>query len=85
MKTLFVLVKCAPSQTEAVGNALETLGDGNWEVYSITGKYDLLIKIRVGSVDEIQTIVQEQIQVNPHIRDTYTFFSFRMYGDFSVF
>lgn len=85
MKTLFVMVKCDLGAADAVGNTIVDKNDGQVEVYSITGRYDLLVKTAFEDVDEIAAYVQNFIHGIPGVKDTYTFVSFRAYGNFSVF
>jgi DNA-binding Lrp family transcriptional regulator len=85
MKTLFIMVKCDLGSADAVGNAIVDKSGSEVEVYSITGRYDLLVKSNFNDVDEVAAYVQSFIHTIPGVRDTYTFVSFRAYGDFSVF
>jgi DNA-binding Lrp family transcriptional regulator len=85
MRTLFVMVKCDLGSADAVGNAIVDKSTAEVEVYSITGRYDLLVKSSFNDADEIAAYVQNFIHAIPGVKDTYTFVSFRAYGDFSVF
>jgi DNA-binding Lrp family transcriptional regulator len=85
MKTLFVMVKCDLGSTDAVGDTIVDKSAGQVEVYSITGRYDLLVKTNFEDVDEVSRYVQKFIHTIPGVEDTYTFVSFRAYGNFSVF
>jgi DNA-binding Lrp family transcriptional regulator len=85
MKTLFVMVKCDLGVADAVGNAIVDKSGSDVEVYSTTGSYDLLVKTHFTDVDEISAYVQTVIHAVPGVKETYTFVSFRAYGNFSVF
>ena len=85
MKTLFVMVKCDLGSTDSVGDTIVDKSAGQVEVYSITGRYDLLVKTNFENVDEVSAYVQKFIHAIPGVKDTYTFVSFRAYGNFSVF
>ena len=85
MKTLFVMVKCELGSADAVGNTIVDKSTSQVEVYSTTGRYDLLVKTSFEDVDEVSDYVQKFIHAIPGVKDTYTFVSFREYGNFSVF
>jgi DNA-binding Lrp family transcriptional regulator len=85
MKTLFIMVKCDLSTSDSVGNMIVDKSPAPVEVYSTTGSYDLLVKTNFENVDEISEYVQTFIHKIPGVKDTYTFVSFRAYGNFSVF
>ncbi|WP_088347876.1 MULTISPECIES: disulfide bond formation protein B [Rhodomicrobium] len=85
MKTLFVMVKCDLGAADSVGNIIVDKSPAQAEVYSTTGRYDLLVKASFNDVDEIAAYVQTFIHGIPGVKDTYTFVSFRAYGDFTVF
>jgi DNA-binding Lrp family transcriptional regulator len=85
MKTLFIMVKCDLGAADQVGNTIVDKSEAEVEVYSITGQYDLLVKSNFNDVDEVAAYVQTFIHKIPGVKDTYTFVSFRAYGNFSVF
>ena len=85
MKTLFIMVKCDLGAADQVGNTIVDRSEAEVEVYSITGQYDLLVKSNFNDVDEVAAYVQNFIHKIPGVKDTYTFVSFRAYGNFSVF
>ncbi len=85
MRTLFIMVKCELGAADTVGNTIVDKSPSEVEVYSITGQYDLLVKSNFNDVDEVAAYVQSFIHGIPGVKDTYTFVSFRAYGNFSVF
>jgi DNA-binding Lrp family transcriptional regulator len=85
MKTLFIMVKCDLGCADNVGNAIVDKSQSDVEVYSITGQYDILVKTNFTDVDEISGYVQKFIHSISGVKDTYTFVSFRAFGNFSVF
>lgn len=85
MKTLFIMVKCDLGRADNVGNAIVDKSPSDVEVYSITGQYDILVKTNFTDVDEISAYVQTFIHSISGVKDTYTFVSFRAFGNFSVF
>jgi DNA-binding Lrp family transcriptional regulator len=84
MKTLFVMVKCDLGRAEAVGSMIVNRTGSKAEAYSITGNYDLLVKTEFQEIEEVAKFVQEFLHSIPGIKDTYTFVSFKAYGDFTA-
>ena len=85
MRTLFVMVKCDLGRADSVGDDIVDKSPSTVEVYSITGQYDLLVKTSFDDLDEISAYVQKIVHGISGVKDTYTFVSFRAYGNFSVF
>ncbi len=85
MRTLFVMVKCDLGRADAVGDVIVDKSPSDVEVYSIAGHYDLLVKANFNNIDETSNYVQTFLHKIPGVKDTYTFVSFRAYGNFSVF
>lgn len=80
MYRLFILAKCDLGQAETVGTAVAELEEVS-EVYSVTGEYDLLIKVVFEDLQSISDFVQDKLHGVPHLKDTQTMMSFRVYGD----
>jgi DNA-binding Lrp family transcriptional regulator len=78
MKAAFVLVKCELGRLEEVANALMEL-EGVSEVHSITGSYDLLVKLYAKTYDDFGDLVPDLLQKVPGIRDTTTMLAFRAF------
>ncbi len=78
MKAAFVLVKCELGRLEEVANALMEIA-GVSEVHSITGTYDLLVKLYAATYDDFGDLIPDQIQKVPGIRDTTTMLAFRAF------
>ncbi|HOB34041.1 MAG TPA: Lrp/AsnC ligand binding domain-containing protein [Verrucomicrobiota bacterium] len=49
------------------------------EVYSVSGRYDLLVVIRADSVDRIESVITDQVLKTDGILDSETMFAFRSY------
>jgi DNA-binding Lrp family transcriptional regulator len=49
------------------------------EAYSISGTYDLLVKLYVENFDDLGHLVVEQIHKLPHIRETFTILTFHAF------
>ncbi len=78
MKAAFVLVKCDLGRLEEVANALMEI-EGVSEVHSITGTYDLLVKLYATTYDDFGDLIPDQVQKVPGIRDTTTMLAFRAF------
>ena len=78
MPTAIVLLKI--DHRKVTGTA-ETLLEvpGVSEVYSISGRFDLLVIIKCDSVDTIECIITDQLLKNEAIIDSETMFAFRSY------
>jgi DNA-binding Lrp family transcriptional regulator len=50
------------------------------EAFSISGPYDLLVKLYVDDVDAIGRLIESQIHSIPHIRETSTVLTFHAFG-----
>jgi DNA-binding Lrp family transcriptional regulator len=78
MKAAFVLVKCELGRLEEVANALMEL-EGVSEVLSVTGSYDLLVKLYAPTYEDFGDLVPDLLQKVPGIRDTTTMLAFRAF------
>ena len=79
MRAVFVMVKTDPGHTTEVANNIAEVESFS-ECYSITGQYDLLVKLYVDDVDGLGRLIERQIQSVPHIRDTFTILTFEAFG-----
>ena len=78
MKAAFVLVKCELGRLEQVANALMEI-EGVSEVHSITGTYDLLVKLYAATYDDFGDLIPDRLQKVPGIQDTTTMLAFRAF------
>lgn len=78
MKAAFVLVRCELGKIEQVANALMEI-DGVSEVHSITGPWDLLVKLYAPDYDAFGDVIPGQLQRVPGIRETETLLAFRAF------
>ena len=76
MITAIVFVKAEVAQIPDVAEAIATL-PGVTEVYSVTGAIDLICLIRVRSHDEIASVVADQLNKVPGVKETETHIAFR--------
>ena len=76
MRAVFLMIKVESGKVREVADRLVEL-DAFSEGYSISGAYDLLVKLYVEDFDALANLVTEQIQKVPHIRETFTIMTFR--------
>ena len=78
MKAAFVLVRCHLGKLEEVANALMEI-EGVSEVHSITGAWDLLVKLYAPTYEAFGDLIPDHIQKVPGVRDTETLLAFRAF------
>ncbi len=78
MKAAFVLVKCQLGRLEQVANALMEI-EGVSEVHSVTGAWDLLVKLYAADYDAFGDLIPDQVQKIDGVRDTETLLAFRAF------
>lgn len=80
MITAFVLVDVAVDMVPEAARAITGI-DGVVEVYSVTGRYDLICKVRVSANEQLADVVTAGIDKVPGIVDSETVIAFRAYAD----
>jgi DNA-binding Lrp family transcriptional regulator len=75
MRAVFVMLKVDPGHVNAIAD-VESFS----EAYSITGEYDLLVKLYVDDVDGVGRLIERQIHPIAHIRETHTLLTFEAFG-----
>jgi DNA-binding Lrp family transcriptional regulator len=78
MKAAFVLVKCELGRLGDVADALIEM-EGVSEVHSITGEYDLLVKIYAPTYEAFGDLIPDQVQKISGVRETDTLLAFRAF------
>jgi DNA-binding Lrp family transcriptional regulator len=79
MVTAIVLLKVAHGQINEVAERLAEMS-GVSEVYSVGGRYDLVVMIRVRTNDELADLVTRQMLKLTSIVSTETLIAFRAYS-----
>ena len=79
MQTIFVMVKCELGKAYSVADELVQRVEQVSEVHSISGQYDLLVKCYLSDEQDIGHFVNEQVQVLPGIKDTFTLIAFKAF------
>ncbi|MGO1117689.1 Lrp/AsnC ligand binding domain-containing protein [Rhodovibrionaceae bacterium A322] len=80
MQTIFVQLKCDLGQAYKVADTLVQDVEQVSEVYSTSGKYDLMIKCYLPESMDIGHFVNEQIQTIPGIKDSFTMITFKAFS-----
>ena len=78
MKAAFVLVKCELGRIEQVANVIMEI-EGVSEVHSVTGPFDLLVKLYAPDYDAFGDLIPDRLQKVPGIRETETLLAFRAF------
>lgn len=79
MITAIVFVKANVESIPSVAQRMADI-DGVSEVYSVTGKIDLIALVRVRTIDEVATVVTENLNKVPGVLETETHVAFRAYS-----
>lgn len=78
MKAAFVLVKCELGRLEEVANAIMEI-EGVSEVHSVTGEYDLLVKLYAPAYEAFGDLIPDRLQKVPGVKHTQTMLAFRAF------
>ncbi|OIR03668.1 AsnC family protein [mine drainage metagenome] len=78
MAHAFVLLKIEPKKVTGTAEKLLDI-QGVSDVFSISGKHDLLVKIECESVDRIEMVITDMILRTDGVVDSETLFAFRSY------
>jgi DNA-binding Lrp family transcriptional regulator len=78
MKAAFVLVKCELGRLEEVANAIMEI-EGVSEVHSVTGEYDLLVKLYAPEYEAFGDVIPDRLQKVPGVKHTQTMLAFRAF------
>ena len=79
MVTALVLLKVKRDSVDTVANALADM-EGISEVYSVAGRFDLAVMIRVNDNEELARIVTGKMLKIEDITDSETLVAFRVYS-----
>jgi DNA-binding Lrp family transcriptional regulator len=79
MITAIVFVEAAVDRIPEVATAIAEI-DGVSEVYSVTGRIDLIALVRVRSHDEVADVVADRLNKVDGVKSTETHIAFRAYS-----
>ncbi|QJW36554.1 Lrp/AsnC family transcriptional regulator [Cellulosimicrobium protaetiae] len=80
MLTAIVLIDTDPARIPEVASEVADL-KGVSEVYSVTGKADLVAMVRVREHDQLADVIADRISKVPGVVRTETFIAFRAYSN----
>ncbi|KAB2849770.1 MAG: Lrp/AsnC family transcriptional regulator [Hyphomicrobiaceae bacterium] len=78
MQTFFVEIKCQLGKTYEVAKLLADAEIAS-EIYSISGRFDIMAKFYVDDGIDIGHFVNEKVQTIPGIQDTHTIITFKAF------
>jgi DNA-binding Lrp family transcriptional regulator len=78
MRAIFMFIKTDVGHVTDVANQIAEVESFS-EAFSITGPYDLLVKLYVDDVDKVGRLIETQIHSIPHIRETHTILTFEAF------
>ena len=78
MRAVFVMLKTEPGHMTEVANRIADIESFS-EAYSISGQYDLLVKLYLDDIASIGRVVEKEIHAIPHIRETHTILTFEAF------
>lgn len=79
MVTSIILMNIERTKINEVAELLKTL-PGISEVYSVSGKYDLIAIVRVATNDELADLVTKRMRIIEAIEKTETMLAFKAYS-----
>ena len=79
MINAIVFVHADVSSIPEVAEAIAAI-PGVTEVYSVTGQIDLIAVVRVKQIDDVATVVAEQLNKVPGVLETETHIAFRTFS-----
>jgi DNA-binding Lrp family transcriptional regulator len=79
MVTAFVLLNATRNRIPALADTLAGLPHVS-EVYSVSGRYDLIAIVRVPSIDDLSKVVTEEMLAVEGITHSETLVAFRTYS-----
>jgi DNA-binding Lrp family transcriptional regulator len=80
MKTIFVNVKCDLGQAYEVADEAVQRIEQVSEVYSTSGRWDLMMKCYLDADTDIGRFVTEHLQTLPGVRDTFTVIAYKAFS-----
>lgn len=79
MRAVFVMIKTSPGHGSEVANRIAEIESFS-EAFSITGQYDLLVKLYIDDVDGLGRLIERDIHSIPHVSETFTILTFEAFG-----
>jgi DNA-binding Lrp family transcriptional regulator len=83
MTTAIVLMNAERSKINSVGEQLSAIG-GITEVFSVSGQYDLVAMIRLSNIEDLSSLITNQLSKIEGITKTETMIAFRTLSRFDL-
>lgn len=83
MTTALVFVKAETTSIPEVAQQIAEI-DGVSEVYSVTGRIDLVVVVRVRDNDGVAVVVTDHLNKVPGVLETETHIAFRAYSSHDI-
>lgn len=80
MQPVFVMVKCQLGTAYKVAESITDELEEASEVYSTSGRFDLLVKFYLSENQDVGHFVTERLQTLPNVTDTQTIVTFKVFG-----
>jgi len=85
MQNFFIFISCARGQTYKVGRQIAKDVPGVLEVSSISGKWDLLVRMSVEERKDIGELISDRLAAIDGIRKTKTIVAYHVYNPEDVY
>ncbi len=79
MKNIFVQIKCELGKVYDVAEYIVDHLEETEEVYSVSGAFDLMIKLHLEEDEDIGRYINDRIQTIAGIRDTFTVMAYKAF------
>lgn len=79
MVSAIVLIKSEKDKTPELAQAIADM-EGVSEVFSVTGRYDLVAIVKVSQLDDIANVVSDFMRKQDGIQETETLIAFRAFS-----
>jgi DNA-binding Lrp family transcriptional regulator len=79
VRAVFVMIKTEPGHGTEVANRIADIESFS-EGYSITGQYDVLVKLYVEDIDGLARLIERDIHSIPFVRETFTILTFEAFA-----
>lgn len=79
MKNIFVQIKCQLGKSYEVAEHIVDSLEETEEIYSISGAFDLMIKLHLEEDEDIGRYINERLQTIPGIKDTFTLMAYKAF------
>jgi DNA-binding Lrp family transcriptional regulator len=85
MQNFFIFVSCERGQTYKVGRRIAKEVPGVLEVSSISGKWDLLVRLSIEERKDVGELVNDRLAAIDGIRKTKTLVAYHVYNPDDVY